>query len=205
MPSRNIIKDFAGDSYYHLYNRGWNKQDIFLDAQDYAVFLSLLKRHLSKEPSVDKQQREYPHLVKQVSVLSYCLMPNHFHLLVHNIESHGIELLMRSVATSYVAYFNRKYQRIGSLFQGRYKASLIDSDEYLQHISRYIHRNPKDYTGYPYSSYKAITQSWIVEWLSSEELLDTFEGTRKDYVEFVADYQDYKSMLDEIIPELADQ
>ena len=111
---------------------------------------------------------------------------------------------MRSVGTSYVAYYNRKYERIGPLFQGRYKASLIDSDTYLQHISRYIHLNPKDYTTYNYSSYQAIVKNWNVEWLDSDELLSTFEGTRSDYAAFVADYEDYKEMLDEIKHDLAD-
>lgn len=204
MPSRNSLKEFAGDAYYHLYNRGVNKQIIFTEDQDFVVFLSLLKRHLDKEPHFDKQQREYPHLPKQISLLSYCLMPNHFHLLIHNKESHGIELLMRSVATAYVSYFNRKYKRVGPLFQGRYKASMIDSDTYLQHISRYIHLNPREYEKYKYSSYKAIVENWNVGWLATEELMNTFEGTRKDYAEFVADYEDHKAMLDEIKHDLAD-
>ncbi len=112
-------------------------------------------------------------------------------------------MFMRSVSTAYVSYYNRKYQRIGPLFQGRYKASIIDVDSYLQHISRYIHRNPSDYSHYKYSSYKAITEEWNVNWLSSTELLETFEGTLSDYVDFTADYEDYKSMLDEIKHDLA--
>lgn len=203
MPSRNSLKEFAGNAYYHLYNRGNNKQVIFQDEKDYAKFLSLLKRHLDLEPHFDKQKREYPHLRNQISLLSYCLMPNHFHLLVLNKEQRGIELLMRSVSTSYVAYYNKKYQRVGPLFQGRYKASIIDTEPYVQHISRYIHRNPPDYHEYKFSSLKALLEDWEMNWLDKMEFWNIFEGTPKEYLEFVDDYEDYKDTLDEIEFDLA--
>lgn len=204
MPSRNSIKQFADNAYYHIYNRGNNKQTVFHDDQDYKVFLNLLKRHLSLKPSYDRQGRKYPHLKDSAGLLTYCLMPNHFHLLVLNRSTRGIESLMRSVSTSYVGYYNKKYQRIGSLFQGRYKAALITNDAYLQHISRYIHLNPKGYQDYPYSSYKALTQNWCVEWLDAVSFWDTFDGNIHDYKEFVADFEDYKKSLETIEQELAD-
>lgn len=205
MPSKNIVKIYADEQYYHVYNRGVNKSNIFIDDTDYVVFLSLLKRHLGIKPTFDKFGRPYKHLRDSAALLSYCLMPNHFHLLLLNKKDRGIEQLMRSVSTAYARYFNNKYQRVGPVFQSNFKASLINSDMYLMHISRYIHLNPKDYKIYKYSSYKAITESWSVEWLSTEELMNTFDGTRKDYAEFVADYEDYKEMLDAIKDGLADQ
>lgn len=203
MPSRNTYKLYGEGQYYHVYNRGVNKENIFLDKQDYVYFLSLFKRHLSKEARKDRIGRQYLHLVNSVKLLSYCLMPNHFHLLLLNVEKDGVEKLMRSIATSYSMYFNRRHSHVGHLFQGVFKASSIESESYLQHISRYIHLNPKDYKNYPYSSYKAIVNGWDVEWLDSNALMDTFEGGRSDYADFVADYEGYKAMLDEIKHDLA--
>lgn len=205
MPSRNIVKLYGDDQYYHVYNRGVNKDDIFRDDSDYAVLLSLLKRHLSNEIAHDKFGREFKHLKNDVALLAYCLMPNHYHLLLLNRNKTGVEQLMRSIGTAYSRYFNKKYGRVGPVFQGNFKASLIYSDSYIQHISRYIHLNPENYKNYRWSSYIAITQRQSVEWLDSNELLQTFNGTIKDYVDFVDDYIDYKDMLDEIKYDLADQ
>ncbi len=204
MPSRNVIKEFGEGSYYHLYNRGVNKDRIFHDDQDYATFLNFLKRHLSKEPQSDRLGRSYKHLYKDVALISYCLMPNHFHLFVLNKTQRGIEELMRSIATSYSIYYNKKYQRIGPLFQGRYKASLIESEHYFAHISRYIHRNPSNYRTYSYSSYQALTKGWDVKWLNEAEFWNTFDGTIEEYIDFVDDYDDFKESLDFISEDLAD-
>ncbi len=203
MPSRNILKEFGAGSYYHIYNRGVNKQQIFNDTDDYVVLLNIFKRHLGEKPQADRLGREIKHLRNDVSLLTYCLMPNHFHLFVLNKTERGIEELMRSVATSYSMYYNKKYKRVGPLFQGRYKASLIESERYFAHISRYIHRNPTKYKTYQYSSYIALTQNWNVEWLDKKEFWKTFEGSVKDYEDFVADYEDYKETLDELSIELA--
>ena len=204
MPGRNTVKDYAAEHYYHIYNRGANKNVIFHEASDYKLFLYLLKRHLGIKPLLDKQQRPYRHLKDSVDLVSYCLMPNHFHLLVYNKEQNGIELLMRSVTTTYSMYYNKKYQHSGHVFQGIYKATLIESDTYLQHISRYIHRNPKNYMEYEYSSYKPLVKQYDVEWLSKKLLNDIFEGTIEEYEQFVADYEDYKESLEEITLDLAD-
>lgn len=203
MPSRNSIKVHAAEQYYHVYNRGANKQRIFHDADDYTFFLHLLKRHLSSEEVRDRYGRPYRHLRDQVEVLSYCLMPNHFHLLILNKESDGMELLMRSLTTAYSMYYNKKYRHSGHLFQGIYKASMIDSDAYLQHIARYVMRNPTEYRTYDYSSYQALAHGWSVEWLNSKLLLETFEGTKKEYLDFIDDYEDYKKTLEDIELELA--
>src|SRR5258708_38220492 len=101
MPSRNIVKIYAPHSYYHIYNRGVNKQVIFADEQDFAVFLGLLKRHLSNEPQVDKYFRLHPHFKGQLELLAFCLMPNHFHLLVYQLDDITIiTKLMQSVSTA---------------------------------------------------------------------------------------------------------
>lgn len=203
MPARNTIKEYGEDCYYHLYNRGVSKATIFHDKNDYSVFLNTLKRHLSLKPHQDRVGREYRHLQKDVSLLCYCLMPNHFHLLVLNKSTQGIEQLMRSLATTYSMYYNRKYKHSGHIFQGVYKGSLIENDKYLSHISRYIHRNPQDYKSYSYSSYQALIKDWDVEWLDKKEFWNIFEGTPKEYEEFVGDYEDMKANMPEISEDLA--
>lgn len=205
MPSRHIIKEMAADSYYHVYNRGVNKLPVFNDRQDYLFFLSLLKRHLSRQPQSDKQGREYKHLANDISLLSFCLMPNHFHLFVFNKQHQGLELLMRSLATSYSIYFNKRHHRVGPLFQGRYKASRIDDDAYLAHISRYIHRNPKEYAEYNYSSYRALVNNWDVSWLDKELFWGSFDGNVAEYITFTADYEDLKSSMSIIKHQLANR
>lgn len=138
---------FQKHSYYHVYNRGNRKQNIFLQNKDYERFLERLREYKEKF---------------NVTILGYCLMPNHFHFLLRQESDIPISLFMLRLGTSYAKYFNIKYSEVGSLFQGRFKAKLIDSDEYLLQVSRYIHRNPfsiltpgVELVAYPWSSYRA--------------------------------------------------
>jgi putative transposase len=143
MPSRNILKIDIPHSYYHVYARGGSRQTIYNDAEDYSVFLNLFKRYLSKEPIKDPAGRKYPHFAESIELLAFCLMPNHFHILLYQHDEKTISSLMRGLMTSYSRYFNKKYNRSGPLFESRYKSSRISDDAYLMHISRYIHLNPK--------------------------------------------------------------
>jgi putative transposase len=142
MPSRNVAKIDIPESYYHIYARGHSRQVIFRDDEDHRVFLNVFKRHLFKDEVTDNLGRPYVHLRGQIELLCYCLMPNHFHLLVYQAEQGAMQRLMRSVMTTYSRYFNKKYDSSGSLFESRYKGSRISSVPYLMHISRYIHVNP---------------------------------------------------------------
>jgi len=160
MPAKNAIKVYAPESYYHIYNRGVNKRVIFKDKQDYSVFLSYLKTYLLpkdtdqlnskvKNPDTsytDKSQAEALLLLNnfsdKIELLAYCLMPNHFHLLIKQQGESDMEYLMRSLMSRYSKYFNKRHHRVGPLFQGRYKAVLVESDAQLLHLTRYIHRNP---------------------------------------------------------------
>lgn len=190
MASRNTIREFVADNYYHVYNRGVEKRLIFLDDVDYGMFLAQFKKYLIGEKEDNKNRHKYTPLGDEVQLLSYCLMPNHFHLLLYQTSNDGIEKLMRRVMTGYAMYFNNRYNRVGSLFQGRYKASRINADAYLQHISRYIHLNPKNYLEWPYSSmnyYRWDTPA--PAWLNTDHILSIF-GSREEYCEFVDQYQD---------------
>ncbi len=203
MPSRNVIKQDVAGRYYHIYARGVDKRQIFSVPKDYTVFLSLLKRYLSKEPAKDRDGIIYPHLHGKLEILSYCLMPNHFHLFIYQDEVKAMQKLMRGVMTSYSKYFNKRYNRRGPLFESRYKAVLVSNQSYLEHISRYIHLNPKDWQNYPYSSLPYLLGELSAEWIVSGKVSDLF-SSKKEYINFLKDYQGHKRMLGEIKSDLAD-
>ncbi|MGZ6004630.1 MAG: transposase [Candidatus Saccharimonadales bacterium] len=203
MPSRNIIKQYAAHSYYHVYTRGVAKQAVFLDEKDYVYFISLFKRYLSSEPQYSPARIKYPWYTPRLNLISFCLMPNHVHLLVFQQDEKALSDFMRSLMTSYSMYFNKKYKRVGHVFQSRYKASLIDHQNYMEHITRYIHLNPYDWEHYPYSSLQYFIEDEKVDWLKPTEVLELFPS-KQQYLEFVRDYTGYKEMLDEIHWELAD-
>lgn len=201
MPSRNVIKQDIPESYYHIYARGIGKQAVFLDAQDFNFFISLFGRYLS-----NKQQSSafgpYPHFKNLLQLLCYCLLNNHFHLLVYQAEKGSMSKLMQSLMTSYSRYFNKKYHRSGPVFESRYKASRITQDTYLAHISRYIHLNPRYWQRYPYASTRFYLGSTVPEWLDNSRIFGLFEDAR-DYLRFLKDYEEQMAMLDEIKHELA--
>lgn len=112
---------------HHLIQRGNDRQLVFRDEEDYGIFLKFLR---------DAARRF------KVAVHAYVLMPNHFHLLATPIDETGLSRMMQWVGRYYVPYFNRKYQRTGTLWQGRYRTTLVDPDHYLLACSRYIELNP---------------------------------------------------------------
>ncbi|MBL8121587.1 transposase [Candidatus Saccharibacteria bacterium] len=195
MPSRNVIREFAENEYYHVYNRGVEKRIIFVDEQDYTVFLGLLKKYLLGKQTSKTDRHRINRIDNEVQLLAYCLMPNHFHLLLHQTSIDGVNKLMRKLATGYVMYFNNRYMRVGGLFQGPYKASRINADAYLHHISRYIHLNPDDYKTWPYSSYQNYTGKRSQEWLQTQWVMELFDHSPAMYEEFVKDYVETRDEL----------
>lgn len=146
--SRNL--KFAVGEYYHIYNRGVEKRIIFNNKFDYQRFLLLLSL-ANDEKSIEVQQliRDYtiPELLAKkrkpiVSILSFCLMPNHYHLALKEISENGISKFMHKIGTGYSLYFNLQNERSGRLFQGTYKAKHIENDRYLKYVFEYIHLNP---------------------------------------------------------------
>lgn len=142
---------FVKGEYYHLYNRGVDKRVIFTNNYDYNRFILLLHvlntnknlkiRDLLKDNSFEELLN-----VKNddpiVAIGAYCLMPNHFHLLITPIEEGGIPKFMLKLQTAYSMYFNNKNKRSGALFQGVFKSQHLNTDEYLRYIYSYIHLNP---------------------------------------------------------------
>ncbi len=202
MPLKNSLKQDVEESYYHIYSRGVNRTPIFLSHGDYVVFLSLLKRYLSVKPSKNENRVPYPHFYNEVELLAFCLMPTHFHLLVYQYNQTSMQNFMRALMTSYSMYFNKKYKRSGPVFEGRYRAVLIDSEPYIMHISRYIHLNPDGWLTYPYSSLAYYKNELSAEWLRPERIRNLF-GSQDEYLNFVTDYEDYKKQLDVVKENLA--
>lgn len=202
MPSRNVLKPYSPNSFYHVYARGASKQTIFNDESDKDRFLSLFERYLSESQAVSSTGVPYPHYRDRIELLAYCLMGNHFHLLLWQDDESDMSQFMRSLMTSYSRYYNLKYKRSGALFESRYKASLIRDDAYLQHISRYIHLNTRYWQRYKYSSL-----NWYFkpkpEWLQTAKIEDVFRD-REDYMQFHKDYEGQKAILEEVKYSLAD-
>lgn len=132
--------EFSVGNFYHIYNRGVEKRDIFLEEKDYYRFLDSLYLFNDENPFTGGRSSE--NREKIVEILAYCLLPNHFHLILTPVKEGGIVKFMRKLLTGYAMYFNEKYKRTGILFEGRYKAKIIENDTYFCHLTRYIHLNP---------------------------------------------------------------
>jgi putative transposase len=196
MPQKNTIKIYDSESYYHVYSRGGNKQPIFLEASDYGYFTYLLERYLSTSKVYkNKDGASYPTYSKAIRLESYCLMRNHFHLLLYvTTDGDKLKSFMSSLKTSYSMYFNLKYKRVGSVFESRYKAKRIDDQSYLSHIHRYIHMNPRHWKTYRYSSLSSLF-SGQKDWLQPISIRDEFADIDR-YMSYVEEYQDNKDELE---------
>lgn len=194
---------------YHIFNRGVNKQDIFLEKLNYSRFLKAAIHYkyknskFSYERGFNTTNNETGSLNAKVEVLAYCLMSNHFHFLVKQLEDNGVTNYFQRLLNSYAHYVNVKNGRIGPLFAGRYKNVLIENDEQFIHVSRYIHLNPfvarlvSDLKNYPWSSYRSYVSGEEDELSSPEEVLKMF-NSRGDYENFVINQADYGVELEKI-------
>lgn len=221
MPSRNIVKSYIENGYYHIYNRGVEKRAIFLDEQDCSVFLYYLRTYLLPLEELKKMSEQNTRLLRflpqnlssEIDLLAFALMPNHIHLQIRQHTKDGIVKLMRRLLTSYVMYFNKKYKRVGPLFQDKYKGVLIESEPYLLHLSRYIHLNSIDLTTpvnfADFSSYPYYLGRKQASWVKPQEILGYFRSAKRrdlkdilSYQSFVEDYtQDSREVLGELILE----
>ena len=174
MPSKNTRNRFNEKSFYHVYNRGVNKQDIFLDSNDYIYLYSLLSRYLDpSDNQVDVDKVPYEKFHKSVELQCYCLMNNHYHFLIYcDGVNNEASKLMKNIWGTYTRYFNKKYTRIGPLFQDRFKASLVSSEDHLIYLTKYIHLNPRNYENYRHSSLTAYLNLQIPKWMNPSRCLN---------------------------------
>ncbi|MCL5439105.1 MAG: transposase [Patescibacteria group bacterium] len=208
MPAKNIVKSYIQNGYCHIYNRGVEKRIIFLDEQDYKVFLNYLKIYLEPPTIPEKRtenindatftapRRPLNNFNQEIELLAYCLIPNHFHLLVKQKSPRSIKTFMQSLLTKYSTYFNKRYKRVGTLFQGTYKAILIEEENYLLHLSRYIHLNPAKYVKdsplhIAHSSYGDYLSLRKTNWVDTNLILSFFKSAQRTHLKDMLSYQSF--------------
>lgn len=204
MPVRNVVRVQIANTFYHVYNRGHNKDLLFTDESDYEFFQFLLQRCFGPEQLKSNDGKIFPWFGDTIKLNAFCLMPNHFHLLLYQAEDEtAVSKAMQSLGTTYSMYFNKKYQRRGSAFESVFKSSPIVNDSYLLHITRYIHLNPREYKHWKYSSYSDYLAATTRHWIDCDQILEMFDS-RQQYVAFVDDYVELRDELSSLKHELAD-
>ncbi|MEK7119753.1 MAG: transposase [Patescibacteria group bacterium] len=213
--NRNVV--FADGEIYHVYNRGVERRPVFtkkrehqraVDTLAYYRFASLPMRYsqlLSLPPLAQETvwQRIRKNPIFEVHILAYCLMPNHFHLMVKQTQERGISRFMANVSNSYTKYFNTKYRRVGSLFQGPFKAVYVETEDQLLHLTRYVHLNPVasmlvalgELDAYPWSSFAEYMGNSSTQFCDTTWLRAHF-STPEKYRAFVHDQADYAQKLE---------
>ena len=222
---------FVDGEIYHVYNRGVEKRKIFLDKQDHLRFIHNLFE-LNDENAVintsyylNSQSPRTPHSVTVpkerkarkllVEILIFTLMPNHFHLLLKQKKENGIVKFMHKLGTGYTMYFNKKYERVGGLFQGRFKATVVKDESHFINLPFYIHANPLDlfhYRGstsimeelekYRWSSFPDYIGNKNFPSVTSRELFLEFFGGEKEYKkamsEWIKEREENTEKIDEV-------
>lgn len=173
-------KNFARGNMYHVYNRGNNYQDVFLDHFDYSTFLNRLSEYIQGNESGRRKRFARG----SFSVICYCLMPNHFHLVIKQNTEISLDKLMLSLMTSYAKYFNKKHGRMGHLFQDQYKIKNVFGDEYFKWLFRYVHKNPvkaglvnqvNDYSWSSYHEYINLTKSGMCDFEVARQVFGSYD------------------------------
>ena len=210
MPSVYLQRHFKPNTYHHIFNRGCFKQKIFRKKKDYETFIDILKYYL-RYPKLTSLTRLTKKLEKgkrgitpkPYTLIAYCLMPNHFHLLLFQKKpSPTLSNLLRKVSVTYAMYFQQQYQHSGALFQGRFKSVKIFDNDQLLYLSKYIHLNPLKSVGssvgsvltqYPYSSLRdyLLLNKAEKDWLDSKTILKKFYSKslnpQQKYLSFILD------------------
>jgi len=216
--SSNRKITFSDNYIYHIYNRGVDRRKIYITNRDYNRFLEVLRYYQYQDPPIrysfynqlslslkEDILKSLKFNPKQVQILAYCLMPNHYHLLIRQPEGGSISKFMKDISISYSKYFNTKEKRTGHLFGSAFKAVFVESEEQLLHVSRYIHINPvvsslvsvHTLSEYPWSSlpyYISHKDGDLVQ----KEFIQSFFKSIDSYKRFVYDQVDYAKRLHEI-------
>ncbi len=206
----------ATNQLYHVFNRGVNRNPIFSSPKDYERLLLTLRYYRTQSVpvklsryltmSIEERERFDLHIYntnasqnKLVEIVAYCLMPNHFHLLLRQVADSGISDYLRLVTNSYTRYFNTRHERTGTLVQGAFKAVHVETDDQLMHLSRYIHLNPvagtviklNDVSDFPWSSLHEYLHVKDNSLSNPKSVLELFDG-KSAYEKFVLDFADFQ-------------
>lgn len=198
--------EFIKGEYYHIFNRGVDKRDVFSDAKDYQRFLLAMELLNNKEDGLMIEWRNFQYGNRKASlddflklsfrkweplvqIVVYCLNPNHYHFILKQVADKGIERFMHKLGTSHTKFYNKKQKRSGSLFQGVFKSAYIDSDEYLLYLSAYINKNNfihgyNKNDSWPYSSLAVYLGKRRDRLVNTDVVLKQFTG-KNQYKEFL--------------------
>ena len=214
--NRSIV--LATEHVYHIYNRGVERRHIFTDSREYKRFVDTmtyyqyanpviryskyLQQPLEVRKNILDDLRSHP---KVIDLYAYCLMPNHFHFLIRQQNDKGISQYLSNISNSFSKYFNTKHIRVGPLLQGTFKAVLIETDNELLHVSRYIHINPvaslviaiEKLDQYPWSSFSDYLGKTLCPVTTTTPVLSHFSSSQT-YREFVYDQVAYAQTLEKI-------
>ncbi|MDD5680356.1 MAG: transposase [Candidatus Omnitrophica bacterium] len=178
----------------HILNRGHNKGVLFKQKRDFCRFREIVKAYLERY---------------KFSIFHYCLMSNHFHLLMQVIKGEDLPHIMQGISQAYANYHKKTYRTTGYLFQGRYKSFLIEKDEYLMGCARYIERNPiragivTDLSKYPWSSYNYYANGKPDDIITTDSIYEGFGKTTqermKNYIKYVNESNPYEALLEKAI------
>lgn len=201
---------FVNDEYYHIFNRGVDKREVFSCDYDYQRFLKSLDLFNNVEPIYSLYLNDWrknkglleakplKHLKdarRLVEIIAYCLNPNHFHLILKQLEENGISEFMKRVSGGYTGYYNRKYDRSGSLFQWPFKSSHIDSNELLLYLSVYVNANHQIHSypekDWPCSSFLDYTGKRDGKLCNKEIILGQFNNNFSEYEKYLNDNAEY--------------
>lgn len=204
---------FAPGEWYHCYTRGVEKRKTFKTGQDYDRFIEALylcnnTKNINRGDFKNVTHENVLSLSRQdqlVAIGAYCLMPNHFHLLLKELIEGGISRFMQRVGTSYAMYFNSKYSHVGGLFIGPFRAKHIADDRYLRKIVPYIHLNPIALSGPAWKAGKIKVR----DWLSVEKQLREYQHSSlpaylgdERLENVILDQKEIESLLGAAMPEL---
>lgn len=201
---------FAIGEFYHIYNRGVDKRDIFENEKDFKRFYQSIQEFNTTENVISlyeflRKKNQFrsstPKSSKLVRFIAYCINQNHFHFILEPLVEDGIQKFMHKVSTGYTNYFNDTHKRSGALFQGRYKSIHIDTNEYLLHLSVYVNLNNLIHKGlnrpwlknFPFSSLNIYIDSKIKNNLCNPEIILEQFSSRQEYFTYA------KETLSEII------
>lgn len=180
MSTRTPLANFVQGGFYHIYNRGNRKQELFRNQKDYKRYLDRLKEYKEKH---------------NISIIAYCLMPNHIHLLLRQDGPEPISTFIHKLHTSYSMYFNKRYEENGHVFQDRFKSKIVTKDDYLTHLSRYIHLHPKNLvkklSAYPWSSYGTYLKEKSEDFLDTKFVLEMFRSKKQDIDDAIYNYSQF--------------
>ncbi|TAL60906.1 MAG: hypothetical protein EPN88_15315 [Bacteroidetes bacterium] len=211
---------FANSQIYHIFNRGVERRVVFTNKREYDRMLRVMRYYrfahvpmrysrFAELPDAEQftiLQKLSETAILEVKILAYCLMPNHFHLILKQENTEGISRYVSNISNSYSKYFNTKHHRIGPLFQGAFKAIWIETDEQLVHLSRYIHLNPitsflvkeKNLDMHIWSSLPEYLSTESKNILSDPSIILGIYGSKSKYKDFVHDQIQYAQQLEKI-------